>query len=180
MKISLDSAGSFVASNIKTFTTMKKYFLMMTMAAFLMLSACGQSTGNVPENVKAAFQKKFPNATKVSWGKENSHEWEAEFKMNRMEYSANFDTNGNWMETEYEISKKDIPPAVKATLDNQFAGYRITESEVSETANGQVYEFLLKEGGEKTEVAITKDGTVLKQKNEEEDENQEAEEDDED
>jgi len=69
------------------------------------LQSCGQS---VPEKVKSAFAGKFPNASSVKWDKENDEEWEAEFKMDGKEYSANFTVDGNWKETEYEIKKSEI------------------------------------------------------------------------
>ncbi len=101
---------------------MKILKLSVVAMLFAAFSACGQKS-TVPNNVNAAFMKKFPNAKKVSWDKENDTEWEAEFKMNGQEYSANFSSAGIWMETEHEIKKADIPAAVKKTLDTEFAGY---------------------------------------------------------
>ena len=43
-----------------------------------------------PKVVKDAFDKKFPNATKVTWGKEAAKEWEAEFTFEGSKISANF------------------------------------------------------------------------------------------
>ena len=52
-----------------------------------------------------AFNANFPDAKKVKWKIEDTIEWEAEFRMNRKEYSANFNNNGEWQETEYELKK---------------------------------------------------------------------------
>ena len=54
-------------------------------------------TKAIPEIVKTAFTKKFPSVKKVDWEKESDSEWEAVFKMNRIEYSANFTTDGKWL-----------------------------------------------------------------------------------
>jgi len=140
---------------------MKNLLLVITAMAFINLYACGQKTNDLPEKVKTAFAQKFPNATKVKWDKENAKEWEAEFKMDGKEYSANFDLDGNWMETEYEISMNDLPEAVKACLDKEFAGFKVKEAEISETANGKVYEFELKKGGEKAEATIEIGGKLV-------------------
>ena len=143
--------------------------LLGTMA----LTACGQKE-NVPAKVKTAFEQKFPSATKVNWDKENATEWEAEFKMDSKEYSANFSSDGKWLETEYEISKSAIPQAVNSTLENDFSGYKIEKTEMSETADGKVYEFELKKGKSNLEVAISPDGKVVKKEvKEEDDENDE-------
>jgi hypothetical protein len=147
---------------------MKNLILVIICAAFFNLNACGQTNKDVPENVKNAFTQKFPKATKVKWSKENDKEWEAEFKMDGKEYSANFDNNGVWIETESEINSKDIPSVVKSTLDKEFAGYKVSESEVSETADGKAYEFELKKDGKKAEVSIDVSGKVLEQEQGEE------------
>ncbi len=137
--------------------------MVITIAAFFSLNAIGQTDKNVPANIKTAFAQKFPKATKVVWSKENDKEWEAEFKMDNKEYSANFDENGLWKETEYEISLTDIPEVVNSTLFKEFAGCKISESAISETTDGKVYEFEIKKDGKKVEVSIDINGKVLKQ-----------------
>lgn len=143
----------------------------MILAVFS-FSACGQNK-EVPAKIKTAFEQKFPNAQKVKWDKENETEWEAEFKMNGKEFSANFSSDGEWMETEYKIEKSEIPQIVKQTLDNEFAGYKIEEAEISETTDGKVYEFALEKDETEMEVAISPDGKVVKKevKKEEDEDN---------
>ncbi len=140
---------------------MRNLIILMLLVSSMAYTACGQKS-NVPEKVKTAFTEKFPDATKVSWDKENATEWEAEFKMNGKEYSANFDNNANWKETEYEIKKSEIPSQVKSTLDKDFNGYKIEEAEISETANGKIYEFELEKNKTDFEVAISPDGSIVK------------------
>ena len=135
---------------------------MIAVAGIFNLNACGQTSKDVPANIKTAFSKKFPKATKVKWEKENDKEWEAEFKINGKEYSANFNTNENWLETEYKIKKSEIPTAVINTLDNEFADYEIEETEISETVDGKVYEFELEKNETDMEVTIDPNGKVLK------------------
>lgn len=141
---------------------MKNLVLIFVIASFISLHACAQNAKNLPIKVKTAFNQKFPGAQKVKWGKENATEWEAEFTLNNKGYSANFNTDGNWLESEYKIGEKEIPTAVTATLGKQFPGYKIAESEISETAKGKVYEFAIKTGKTKTEVAVNPDGTLVK------------------
>lgn len=150
---------------------MKNLILVIAVVSIYSLTACAQTSKDIPEKVTTAFSQKFPDASKIKWGKENATEWEAEFKMNGKEYSANFNADGKWMETEYEISLSEIPVEVKTTLDNESKGYKIGESEVSETVDGKVYEFELKKGETKMEIAIDASGKVLTKeaKGEEED-----------
>ncbi len=140
---------------------MKNVFMMIAVVALFSFSACGVGSKDVPAKVKSAFSEKFPNASKVKWDMEDAKEWEAEFKMDGKEYSANFNLDGLWLETEYEIEISQIPEAVKASLDSEFAGYKIKEPEVSETAEGILYEFQLKNGEEVLEVAIDAGGKVV-------------------
>ena len=142
---------------------MKNAILLISAACLISFSACGQKKTDVPANVRSAFEQKFPNAQKVKWDKENANEWEAEFKIDNKEYSANFNTSGQWMETEYEISTSEIPAAVNQTLSMDFAGYKVVEAEISETAAGKLYEFEIKKDKEKMEVAISPDGKLMKE-----------------
>jgi len=148
---------------------MKNVTILMAVVVMVLSQACAQSNSQVPGKVKTAFDQKFPNAKKVKWDKENSSEWEAEFKMNGKEYSANFASDGTWKETEYEIKRSDIPAAVKQTLDSDFAAYDLEEAEISETANGRVYEFDLEKDETDMEVAISPDGKVVKKEVKKED-----------
>jgi len=140
---------------------MKTLKLFALVFAILSITACAQKT-TAPENVVKAFSQKFPDAQSVKWNKENESEWEAEFKMDSEEYSANFSTDGVWMETEYEIEQSAIPAKVKQTLDSEFADYNIEGAEISETSEDTVYEFALEKGEQKMEVAIAPDGIVKK------------------
>ncbi len=142
--------------------------IMLGIAIAFSQQACAHKT-NVPKNVAKAFTQKFPTAKSVKWDKENETEWEAVFKLNGEEYSANFLADGKWKETEHKIDKSAIPANVKQTLDKEFAGYKIDEAEISETAKGSVYEFILEKDKTEMEVAISPDGTVKKKEVKEED-----------
>lgn len=141
---------------------MKKLLMIAAVLGLFSCNSFGQKGKNVPEVVKNAFAQKFPQATGVKWDKENDKEWEAEFKINGKEASANYDMNGTWLETEYEISMKEVPTAVKNTLDKDFAGYKIKESEISETAKGKLYEFEIQKDDNKLEVGIDESGVIVK------------------
>ena len=105
---------------------------------------------------------------------ENDSEWEAEFKWNGKEYSANFSTDGEWRETEYEIKENEIPSNIRAILDQNFSDYEIEEPEVAETPSGKSYEMEVEVGEEEYEVTIDPQGILTKKKeSEENDENDE-------
>lgn len=135
--------------------------LLLTILVITSFSVCAQ-TSNVPKQVKNAFAQKFPTAKNVKWDMESETEWEAEFKLNNEEYTANFASDGTWKETEYEIEKSDIPQLVKQTLQKEIGDFDIEEVEISETIEGKVYEFALEKDETDLEVAISADGKVVK------------------
>jgi len=157
---------------------MRNLFVLIGAIAMLSFTACGQMGKKVPEAVNKAFSTKFPDATKVKWDKENATEWEAEFILKGVEYSANYDESGNWMETEYKIAASELPDAVRATLEDEFGGYDIELAEVTETAEGKVFELGLKNGKEEMEISIDRDVKVLKKSLEEEEDEEMEEEND--
>lgn len=140
---------------------MKKTITMMTLLVGATLMSCAQST---PAKVTEAFKSKFPNAKSVEWEKENDTEWEAEFKLNGIEYSANFGTDGTWKETEHEIKVNELPESVKNTLANEFSEYEIEEAEMVETPDFNGYEVEIEKGEETMEVVFDKSGKVIKKK----------------
>jgi uncharacterized membrane protein YkoI len=148
---------------------MKRVMLIISAAFLVGLTACGQQNATVPASVKSAFSKKFTNVSNVKWSQENNREWEAEFKKDGKNYSSNFDNSGNWKETEYAISMNEVPAVVTTSLKNEFEGYKVKESELSESEKGKLYEFMLKKGDTTMEVAIDPSGHVVKKEKADED-----------
>lgn len=131
--------------------------------AFTMQS-CAQSTEgkSVPEKALTAFKAKFPDVKKVEWEMENDSEWEAEFKWKGKEYSANFNNEGEWLETEYKIKESEIPSNIRATLDRNYTDYEIEEPEIAETPSGKSYEMEIERGEEEFKVTIDSKGNLIK------------------
>lgn len=141
---------------------MKKQIFILVAAFLVSISASGQTAKDVPAGVKATFSQKFPAASKTEWGRENDQEWEAEFNLDGKEYSATFDNAGVWMETECEITLKEVPASVKTTLDKESAGFKIGESVTAEDKEGKVYEFLLTKDKKEYELLIDLNGKLIK------------------
>ena len=135
---------------------------MMILAIVLLYSCSFASTP--PKLVSDAFTKKFPAATKVSWGKEGPKEWEAEFTLNGEKISANFGQDGTWLETEQEIKASSLPAAVLANVKSKYATWKIAEADKTETdKHGTIYEVDLKKGLKSKSLAFKADGTAVKE-----------------
>jgi hypothetical protein len=149
---------------------MKRTILMAVATALVTTFSFAQFKGQaVPTKVEKAFHQKFPEVKKVRWDKENANVWEAEFKMDGKEWSANFDETGKWLETEMEIGKGEIPDNIQRVLNEKYAGFKIEESEKTETMEGKFFEFEMEKGEKTIELRITPDGKVVSEKVEEED-----------
>ncbi|MCX6326372.1 MAG: PepSY-like domain-containing protein [Bacteroidia bacterium] len=144
-----------------------KNFVVLTVALCLIsFSACSQK--NPPENVKKEFSQKFAGAKSIKWVTEKENEWEAEFKLNGKEMSACFDNAGKWLETEAEVSAKELPVAVANTLKNEFSGFKTDEFSTIENPEMNGFEIALKNKETELTVIIGADGTVLKKESAEE------------
>jgi hypothetical protein len=142
--------------------------------AALVLIAAGSNAQKlqesaVPTEVKSAFAKKFPNARAVKWSKETATEFEAEFKNGSMEQAANFDATGNWVVTETEIKKSDLPADVVKAITKDFPGYKITEVEkVEKPDHTELFEAKVEKGEKTYVVQVSQQGKILKKEEEKE------------
>jgi hypothetical protein len=139
---------------------MKKLLFITT--AFLCISILGYSQRIVPEKIKKDFAQKFPTAKSVKWNQEEADEWEAEFKLDSKEMSASFDNSGKWLETETEISAKELPSAVSIAIKTEFGGYKVDEISILESPDLKGFEVGLKKGETSVEAVFDNTGKVLK------------------
>ncbi|MBS1668940.1 MAG: PepSY-like domain-containing protein [Bacteroidetes bacterium] len=138
------------------------------MKRLLLLTSIGFSLGlqaqmKAPSAVSKAFEQRFANAKHVKWGKENAKEYEADFVLNGIKMSANFDLQGNWKETETEIAITQLPVAVSSSVREHYQGSTIEGASKIEKPDGKIiYETDLKWKGKKKEVELYPDGKLVK------------------
>ncbi len=139
---------------------MKKLLMILSIA---FISSCAFAA-TPPAAVTKAFAKKFPTATKISWGVEGPKEWEAEFTFDGNKISANFSEDGNWVETEREIKVADLPKSVLTAVKSKFYDWKIAEADKTESSkHGTFYEVDLKKGMKHKSLAFKEDGTSIKE-----------------
>jgi len=148
---------------------MKKTILSFLASGFVLL-ACGQNI-TPPKEVQATYSKMFKEVQNPEWEQEYN-EWEAEFKLNGTEMSASFDNSGNWLETETEVKKKDVPAEIFKAINLKFEGWEMEEVERVEKPDFKGYEIELEKGDTETEVLVTDGGVLtIKKVNVEEEDN---------
>ncbi|TSA32584.1 MAG: hypothetical protein D4R64_15705 [Porphyromonadaceae bacterium] len=138
------------------------YAPLTILALLVMFPACAQKK-DVPEAVKKAFVSRFAEAKSIKWSSESVTEFEAEFKLNGNEMSANFDPQGTWMETESELTASDLPPTVLKSIQTDFNGFKIKEIAKIETPDqGISFEVAIKKAKEQFELVLDGSGKLLK------------------
>ncbi|MES2382006.1 MAG: PepSY-like domain-containing protein [Bacteroidota bacterium] len=122
---------------------MKKTTIMIAAVLFSTLTFAQEThekdipAKGVPAKVKEALQKQFPNAKEVKWEKEND-KYEAAFDLNKADYSALFDVDGNLIETEVEIKLSELPNGVLAYIKTKYTGQKVKEAAKITDAKGTV------------------------------------------
>jgi hypothetical protein len=158
--ISPTKAGQAIRRLKSNILRMKNVIILTSFFILIGLVACSQK--QAPENVKKEFSQKYAGAKSVKWDSEKANEWEAEFKLNGKEMTANFDNSGKWLETETEVSAKELPGAVTSALNKDFSAYKTDEISIVENPEMKGFEVALKNKKDELIVIFGNDGTVLK------------------
>jgi hypothetical protein len=124
----------------------------------LSITTCQAQT----EKAKTAFVKMFPEAQNVKWGRENAHEFEAEFKLNDKSISTNFSDTGEWLETESEINSADLPQAVKTYIAANEKDAAIKAAfKIENSKNETKFEVEIKKAALKKELVFNEQGEKI-------------------
>lgn len=94
----------------KKFDTMK-LTLTLLLLTFTLYSTQAQIR-KIPSEVTDAFAERYPHAQKVSW-KDNITNFEAKFILNGYEMSAEFNSKGEWQNSEKQIKFEELPSPVQ-------------------------------------------------------------------
>jgi hypothetical protein len=110
---------------------------ILILAISLLFAYGGKAQGNannsVPPNVSAAFTTKYPQAQLRHWKEEKSI-YMAKFELNGHKYTAIFNAQGNWIETDQNIAWPwHLPEPVKSSFQKSKHGdwniYEVTHVE---------------------------------------------------
>jgi hypothetical protein len=122
---------------------MKRIFLLAVCMLFLRLAASAQGIKDkeVPEQVKASFQTKFPGTSKVSWEKEKGN-YEANWGGRSGEdHSAMFTPAGTFIELVDAIPVDALPTYVATYVREHYKGAKILEAgKLTDAAGKKMFE----------------------------------------
>lgn len=139
-----------------------KYLILAISAISLM--SCSLLPGgeeiaetDVPSVVKNTFGNTFPQATEVEW-ETNQNNFEADFEVNNVDYSVVIDTTGNIVRQKHDITLKELPEAVTATIDHEFEDGKAEDAEKVEKDGEIYYQVEIDKFFNDEEVVFTADG----------------------
>ena len=136
--------------------------LVILMIAFTFISVSSFSQKGPSEVIKKEFSTKYSAAKSVKWANEEKNEWEAEFTMDGKKMSASYDNSGKWLESETEITEKELPATVIASLNKDFSGYKKGDISIFENREVKGFELELKRGETSLEVIFDNNGKILR------------------
>lgn len=134
----------------------------------------------VPDNVRTAFQTKYPTATNVTWSPYKAYDrinwewtgWPADTSYYTVNYTIDnktywgwWDRNMNWIGSAATIQDSTmLPEAVRNTISKNYSGYRIVSIDEENDKNRTAYEIKLEKGDAKARILIDKNGNIMKKK----------------
>lgn len=87
------------------------------------------------------------------------------YTLDGFNYTSYFDKAGNWLETELEIDKSELPEAISNTIAEKLNDYSIIDIELVKTADDQIfYEIDLKKGDKIYDILFNDSGKILRKK----------------
>ena len=113
-----------------------------------------------PANVMKTFKARYPSIHEAKWEKEDVN-YESNFRINKLETSAIFDSEGNLIETETEIPKSSLPKAVSDAVVRDYADHKIEETAKIDKNGIITYEVEVEKGEKSFDLIYDEKGKFL-------------------
>lgn len=142
-----------------------KYILAFSilMCSMVCVKAQAIQQADVPAAVLNAVKAKYPNVSDIKW-KLKDDEYRAEFKVDKRGHDIWLDRSGSIKKLKQDISKNDLPDAVKQKIASEFKTFAIDDADKIEKGGITYYQVKLKAGTEERKVLLTSDGKIEKDK----------------
>ena len=142
-----------------------KYILSISILVCSIVVAQAQviQQADVPAAVLNAVKARYPNVSEIKW-KLKDDEYRAEFKIDTRGHDIWLDKSGSIKKLKQDISKNDLPDAVKQKIASEFKTFAIDDADKIEKGGITYYQVKLKAGTEERKVLLTSDGKIEKDK----------------
>ena len=144
---------------------MKLIKVILTIVMFTVFAGCKEQAyaqKKVPDAVKSTFRSMYPGEDDPDWVIDSHGNYESKFKIDGIHYRADFRPNGEWIETENNIDKDDLPKAIREVIKDRFNDEDISEIEkVSHHSKGAFYDVEFKRKGKNKDVEFRASGEII-------------------
>lgn len=114
----------------------------------------------VPSVIVNKFKAEFPKAKDVEW-ELKGEEYNVEFEIGWFsDYEAWFSTSGQLLRYKQEISRRDLPIAIKDAIKNQYSGYHIDDVEKIVENGKEIYKVEIEKGNDDRNLLFSADGKL--------------------
>lgn len=119
-----------------------KRVIFLTVIFVSMLISCDSNDNpnlETPSVVLNAFQAKFPGAKDVEWEK-FKEDYEVEFEIERIDYTAIIANEGNLIKYKYDILSTELPEAVNKSIKTNYDFNKIDDTEILKIDENTYYQ----------------------------------------
>jgi len=143
---------------------MKKVALFISGLLFVSAASAQKiSPDIVPQVVVDAYKAKFSIAEKTSW-EIDYDKYVADFSVGKNDFSAKFDKDGKWLETDTYIKPSDLPKNILKEVQKKYgelSAYKIEDAEKVEKEKETTYELEVKRGEDTYLLEYAENGDLL-------------------
>ena len=130
-------------------------------------SGNNQDSGNnpylpdqTPNSIEEQIQEMYPDAWIIETDREQG-QIEVDILHNHIGKEVRFDTNGNWLQTSWDVRVQDLPESITAYVNTHFAGYRIDDADYYETPSGNLYKLEVEQGASEQTFFLDTEGNLV-------------------
>lgn len=113
-------------------------------------------------DVESAFNAMYSDADRVEWEKKGNY-WVADFWKDGREKEAWFEMNGNWYQTETDITFAELPETVKTAFGaSEYKDWRVDDVDMFERNDAEIFYILdVERGNQDYDLYYSSDGTMI-------------------
>lgn len=113
-----------------------------------------------PQTITELINEMYSGATILEIDREHNG-YEVDIRHNNIYKDVYFNSNNEWVSSEWDISRNEVPAIVMNALKgSEYSSYRIDDIDYIETPAGVFYKFDLEQGDNDIEMTISAEGVI--------------------
>ena len=125
---------------------MKIKFLILLLLASAMAFSQEINVKDVPQSVLESFEKAYTGAKIKKWEKKNDTYY-ATLVSDGQNGVAEFDADGKWKITNFEVNSKELPSNISSYCQSTFPGFKVDKTNYVETEDKTYYFIVMRKEG---------------------------------